>query len=145
MRCWWGFVNKKDPPCTPRPVQTTFCTQGFSRMQMNFMVIISAALKHSNLLHFSSILQLTELTNSQQYQCRLPAGKCSSECAKPPYYWISVFNSVICHNVYINGTKCPNLFTTTSLPSEVIVSTCLNGDGDLRSPTFGLKNRLQYL
>lgn len=39
----------------------------------------------------------------------------------------------------VNGTKCMNLFTTISLPSEVIVSTCLSGDSDLRSPTFGLK------
>lgn len=35
--------------------------------------------------------------------------------------------------------KCTNLFTTISLLSEVIVSTCLSGDGDLRSPTVGLK------
>lgn len=73
-----------------------------------------------------------------------PSQKCFSKCAKPPYYRISVFDSVIC-NVYVNGTECTNLFTTISLPSKVIVSTCRSGDDDLRSPTFGFKNRLYYL
>lgn len=114
---------------------------------MNLMVIIIAVFKYSNIFHFSGFLQLviTELTNSKPYQCGAPAQKCFSECAKPPYYRISVFNSVICDRVYVNCTKCTNLFTTVSLPSEVIVSTCLIGDDDLRSPTFGLKNRLYYL
>lgn len=102
-------------------------------------------LKYISFQWLSATHVITELINSKPYQCGAPAQKCFSECAKPPYYRISVFNSVICDRVYVNCTKCTNLFTTVSLPSEVIVSTCLIGDDDLRSPTFGLKNRLYYL
>lgn len=48
------------PSLHTKNASTAICTWGSSRMQMNLVVIIIAFLKHSNLFHFSAILQLME-------------------------------------------------------------------------------------